>query len=143
MTPAQFNHMVNHEAGMLGVSGRSADLRVLLELAGHDSRCADAVALFLYQARKTICAMTGAIGGIDTLVFSGGIGENAAVVRERLCAGLAHLGVTLDSERNALHAPVISSAGSAVTVRVIRSDEQWMMAHLASQLLAAPGAAHG
>lgn len=137
MTPAQFSHMLNHESGLLGVSGRSADLRVLLEHESHDSRCATAVELFVYQTRKAICAMAGAIDGIDTLVFAGGIGENCAEIRKRICARLVHLGITLDSARNSAHEAVISSHASRVKVRVMRTDEQWILAEEARLLLAA------
>ncbi len=137
MTAAQFNHMLNHESGLLGVSGRSADLRVLLAHEAHDSRSAAAVALFVYQTRKAICAMAGAIDGIDTLVFAGGIGENSAEVRLRICAKLGHLGVVLDQERNSARHDLISSDASRVQVRVMRTDEQWMLAEEARLLLAA------
>ncbi len=140
MTPAQFNHMLNHESGLLGVSGRSADLRVLLGHEAHDSRCAAAVELFVYQTRKAICAMAGAIDGIDTLVFAGGIGENSAEVRMRICAHLGHLGVLLDPDRNSAQHSLISSHASGVDVRVMRTDEQWMLAEEARRLLAARAA---
>ena len=137
MTPAQFNHMLNHESGLLGVSGRSADLRVLLEHQARDSRCAAAVELFVYQTRKAICAMAGAIDGIDTLVFAGGIGENSAEVRLRICAQLGHLGIIVDPERNSAHQALISSDASRVKVRVMNTDEQWILADQARLLLAA------
>ncbi len=137
MSAAQFNHMLNHESGLLGVSGRSADLRVLLEHESGDARCAAAVELFVYQTRKAICAMAGAIDGIDTLIFTGGIGQNSAEVRMRICARLAHLGVILDPERNGACGDVISSDASAVMVRVMGTDEQWMLAEEARVLLAA------
>ncbi len=140
MTDAQFQHMLNHESGLLGVSGRSADLRVLLEHEATDQRCAAALELFAYQARETICAMAGAIDGIDTLVFAGGIGENSAELRMRICARLGHLGVALDLERNGAHDGLISSSASRVRVRVMRTDEQGMLAEEARQLLQAnPG----
>ena len=140
MTNARFQHMLNHESGLLGVSGRSADLRVLLEFEGTDQRCAAAVELFAYQARKTICAMAGAIEGIDTLVFAGGIGEHSAEMRMRICARLAHLGINLDPARNGAHDGLISSAASRVRVRVMNTDEQWMLAEEARLLLQAnPG----
>lgn len=136
MTPAAFHHMVNHQSGVLGISDTSADLRVLLDRQGVDSRAAEAVEMFCYQARKAICAMAGAIDGIDTLIFTGGIGENADEVRRRICAGLSHLGVTLDPARNLGDAPVISTGTSRVCVRVMHTDEQWMIAEEARQLLA-------
>lgn len=138
MSPVQFHHMLNHESGLLGVSGRSADMRVLLEHEAGDSRCAAAVELFVYQARKSICAMAGALDGLDTLVFAGGVGEHSALVRTRICARLSHLGVALDEDRNRAHSGLISGAASRVQVRVMRTDEQWMMAEQARLLLAAP-----
>ena len=138
MTPAQFNHMLNHESGLLGVSGRSADLRVLLEHEASDSRCAAAVELFVYQTRKAICAMAGAMDGIDTLIFAGGIGEHSAAVRMRICARLRHLGIVLDPDHNGIGQRLISSGASCVKVLVMRTDEQWMLAEEAYLLLAAP-----
>ena len=135
MTPAAFNHMVNHEAGLLGVSGTSGDLRELMAHEKTDARAAQAVALFCYQARKAICAMAAAIKGVDTLVFTAGVGANSAEARARICDGLAHIGVLIDHQRNHANAALISADGSAVTVRVIRTDEQWMIAEEARMLL--------
>ncbi len=135
MTPAHFNQMVNHESGLLGVSGTSGDLRQLMSEAHSDTRAAEAIALFFYQTRKAICAMAGAIEGIDTLVFAGGIGENSAVARARICAGLAHIGVLIDEPRNQANAAVISADISAVKVLLIRTDEQRMIAEEARLLL--------
>jgi acetate kinase len=127
-TPSQFSHIINHESGLLGVSATSSDMRDLLAREGTDVRAAEAIDLFCYQARKWIGAFAVVLGGLDTLVFSGGIGENAAEVRRRICSGLDLLGVTLDEMRNAANEPVISRAASAVTVRVIRTDEEQMIA---------------
>jgi acetate kinase len=135
MTPAKFNHMVNHDSGLLGISETSGDMRALLAAQDDDARAAEAVALFCYQARKTVCALAGALEGIDTLVFSGGVGEHAAEVRARICDGLGFLGVQLDPGRNASHAPVISSDPSRVGVRVIHTDEQLIIARHARRLL--------
>ncbi len=128
VTAKQFHHMVNHESGLLGVSETSSDMRELLLRESKDVRAAEAVALFCYQAKKWISAMAGALEGVDTLVFAGGIGENAPEVRARICHGLEFLGITLDGTRNAASAPVISSDGSTATVRVIRTDEEWIIA---------------
>jgi acetate kinase len=128
MTPAQFDRMVNHESGLLGVSGLSSDMRDLLAHENSDVRAADAIALFCYQARKWIGAYAAVLGGLETLVFAGGIGENAPQVRARICDGLGFLGVKLDSRKNATNAAVISSTKSKVTVRVIRTDEELMIA---------------
>jgi acetate kinase len=135
MTPSKFDRMVNRESGLLGVSGTSPDMRDLLARERNDERAADAVALFCYQARKWIGAYAAVLGGLDTIVFAGGIGENAPAVRGRICSGLGHLGVRLDRARNARGAPVISSGGARVSVRVIRTDEELMIARSAFRLL--------
>ncbi len=127
MTPSQFQHMVNRESGLLGVSGTSSDLRDLLDIESTDVRAAEAVALFCYQVTKWIGALAAALGGLDTLVFAGGIGENSAVIRELICAGLGFLGINLETSRNAVPANVISTDVSPVTVRV-PTDEAIMMA---------------
>jgi acetate kinase len=128
VTAKQFQYMVNHESGLLGVSETSSDMRELLLREKKDVRAAEAVALFCYQAKKFICAMAGALGGLDTLVFAGGIGENAPEVRARICHGLEFLGVKLNGTRNRAGAPVISFPGSPATVRVIRTDEERIIA---------------
>ena len=129
MTPAQFQTMVNHESGLLGISETSADVRDLLARESSDPRAADALAVFCYQAKKWIGSFAAALGGVDTLVFAGGIGENAAPVRRRICDGLGFLGIELDDEANACHAPRISAdSGSSVAVRVIRTDEESVIA---------------
>jgi len=128
ITAKQFHHMVNHESGLLGVSETSPDMRDLLAREGEDVRAAEAVALFCYQLKKWIGGFAAALGGLDTLVFAGGIGENAAAVRARVCAGLEFLGVQLDESLNNAHAAVISAEASPVTVRVIRTNEEVMIA---------------
>jgi len=128
MTTSQFYKMVNHESGLLGVSETSSDMRDLLDHEKEDVRVAEAVALFCYQAKKWIGSFAAALGGLDTLVFAGGIGENAPVVRARICEGLNFLGVELNASRNAETAAVISKNSSRVTVRVIRTDEELMIA---------------
>ncbi len=135
VTARQFHHMVNHESGLLGVSETSSDMHELLERESTDVRAAEAVALFCYQAKKWICALAGALGGLDTLIFSGGIGEHAPKVRERICAGLDFLSLKLDSVQNSANAGVISSSGNRVTVRVIPTDEERVIAKTVSQLL--------
>jgi len=136
ISPSEFDHMANHESGLLGISGTSSDMRDLLELEKKDARAADAVELFCYQAKKWIGAFAAALGGLDTLVFSGGIGENAPIVRERICDGLGFLGVEVDSSRKATTAGLISPDAGRVAVRVIRTDEELMMARSVSRLLA-------
>jgi acetate kinase len=130
MTAAEFQTMVNHESGMLAVSESSADVRDLLAREARDSSAADAIALFCYQARKWIGSFAAALGGLDTLVFAGGIGENAAPVRERICDGLSFLGIEIDGAANSRHAELISSGAGAVAVRVIRTDEESVIAEL-------------
>jgi acetate kinase len=128
MSPTALNRLVNQEAGLLGVSGLSADMRDLLGKESTDPRAADAVTLFCYLARKSVGALVAALGGLDTLIFTAGIGEHAAAVRERICADFAFLGLELDAARNATHAPVISRDGSRVVVRVMKTDEDLMIA---------------
>ena len=135
MTPARFQRMVNHESGLLGVSGTSADMRDLLVREAHDVRAADAVALFCYQAAKWIGSFAAALGGVDTLVFAGGIGEHAQQIRARICRGLGFLGITLNETRNATHAPLISEDDARVTVRIVRTDEELMIARSVVRLL--------
>jgi acetate kinase len=134
MSAAQFQKMVNHESGLLGVSETSSDMRDLLERETQDIRAAEAVALFCYQAKKWIGAFAAALGGLDTLVFAG-IGENAPPVRERICDGLGFLGVELDRERNVKNAPLVSSDTVRVKVRVIHTDEELMIARSTARVL--------
>jgi acetate kinase len=126
---AALERLVDNESGLLGVSRRTSDMRTLLEArAAGDPAAALAVDLFCYQARKHIGAMAAALMGLDWIVFTGGIGERAATVRAEICAGLAHLGVHVDAERNAAHAPVVSVDGAATVVRVIPTDEDVVIA---------------
>jgi len=128
MTTQQFYDMVNHRSGLLGVSETSSDMRDLLNHEKTDVRAAEAVALFCYQSKKWIGSFAAALGGLDTLVFAGGIGENAPLIRTRICEGLGFLGVEVNASRNAKPAAVISPNASRVTVRVIRTDEELMIA---------------
>lgn len=136
MTTEQFHDMVNARSGLLGLSEISPDMRDLLEQESHDARAAEAVALFCYQGKKWIGAYAAALGGLDTLVFSGGIGERSSVVRARMCEGLDFLGIRLDHARNEAGAAVISDPASRVTVRVIRTDEESQIAQSVCRLLA-------
>lgn len=136
MTAEQFHQMVNHQSGLLGVSETSSDLRDLLGREANDARAAEAVALFCYQVRKWIGAFAAALGGLDTLVFAGGIGENAPVVRARICDGLRFLGIELNDARNTANASLISADAGAVAVRVIRTDEELMIAKSVTRLFA-------
>ena len=133
MSAAQFQTLVNHESGLKGISETSADVRDLLERETEDPRAREAMAIFCYQAKKWIGAFAAALGGLDTLVFAGGIGENSAVVRQRICEGLQHLGIEIDGSENHRHADRISS-GRAV-VRVIRTDEESVIAESTARLL--------
>ncbi len=128
MTAARFDRMVNHESGLLGVSEISSDVRDLLAQESTDERAAEAVQLFCYQVRKCIGALAAALGGVDTLVFAGGIGENAPLIRARICDGLGFLGIEVDPQRNASNAPLISQDAARVKLRVIRTDEELMIA---------------
>jgi len=135
ITAKQFYEMVNQQSGLLGVSEISSDMRDLLAQEAGDVRAAEAVALFCYQAKKWMGAFAAALGGLDTLVFAGGIGENVPIVRSRICDGLGFLGIELEEKRNAVNAGVISTDGSRVTVRVIHTDEEWMIANTVSRIL--------
>lgn len=135
MTAEAFQHMVNHQSGMLGVSETSSDLRDLLQREAEDVRAFEAVALFCYQVKKCIGAFAAALGGLDTLVFTGGIGENAPVIRARICADLEFLGIRLDGPRNQRNAPLISADTAGVQVRVIGTDEEIMIAKAVGRLL--------
>jgi acetate kinase len=128
MSPSQFRDMVNHASGLLGVSETSSDMRDLLGLEARDVRAAEAIAMFCYQAKKWIGAFAAALNGVDTLVFAGGIGENSPLIRKRICEGLGFLGVELSQHRNAKNAPLVSQDSGRVRVRVIRTDEQLMIA---------------
>jgi acetate kinase len=127
MTADQFHTMVNHESGLLGVSEISGDMRDLLAREANDVRAAEAVALFCYQAKKWVGAFTAVLGGLDTLVFSGGIGEHNDVIRARICEGLGFLGIELHDLRNKSGDSLISTDSSRVAVRVIYTNEELMI----------------
>jgi acetate kinase len=135
MDGAAYQRMVNHESGLIGVSETSSDVRDLLARESHDVRAAEALELFCYQAKKWIGAFAAALGGLDTLVFAGGIGENAASIRARICRGLEFLGIELHETRNTRNSPVVSSEASAVAVRVIRTDEESVIASSTLEVL--------
>ncbi len=138
MDAAGVQRMVNHESGLLGISETSSDVRDLLEREREDVRAAEALAVFCYQAKKWVAAFAGALGGLDTLVFAGGIGENSAPIRGRICDGLQFIGIELDETRNRAHAAVISSGAGRVTVRVIPTDEESVIARMTGEALARP-----
>jgi acetate kinase len=139
LTPTQFNHLIHHESGLLGISETSSDMRDLLQSQANDVRSAEAVEVFCYQTRKWIGAFAAALGGLDTLVFSGGIGANAPEVRARISSGLQFLGIDLDEAKNAVNGAVVSHHASRVTVRVIRTDEEQMIARHVCRLVLPQG----
>jgi acetate kinase len=119
--------LLNKQSGLLGVSGTTGDMRELQEKSKQDPHAAEAIDLFCYRAKKYIGAYAAALGGLDALVFTGGIGEHAPAIRERICSGLDFLGIHLDTARNATNAPVISASDSRVNVRVIQTNEDLMI----------------
>ena len=135
----QLNEMVNSQSGLLGVSETSSDMRDLLGHEANDVRAAEAVALFCYQVKKWIGAFAAALGGLDTLVFAGGIGENSPAVRARVCDGLGFLGMEIEEKRNAANECVISAPASRVSIRIIRTDEELMIAKTVCRLLGLGG----
>ena len=124
----QLEALLDRRSGLAGVSGLTSDMKTLLERRAYEPCAAQAVEMFCYQARKFIGAFAAALNGLDTLVFTGGIGERAALVRAEICLGLDHLGVKLDAEKNTQHAEVISDASSTCRVRVVPTDEDLMIA---------------
>jgi acetate kinase len=142
MPAADVNELVNKRSGLLGVSERSSDMHDLLDQESIDPRAAAAIDLFCYQARKFLGALAAVLGGLETLIFTGGIGEQAAPIRQRICTSMDFLGIQLDTHRNAAHAPVISRDGSPVTVRVMATDEERIIARHTYQLISRRGADH-
>ena len=132
----QIEDLLSHRSGLLAISGTTGDMRVLLERESTDAACQLAVAVFVYAIKKALGALTAALGGLDTLIFSGGIGEHAPAIRARVCESLAFLGVQLDMERNEANAAIISAPSAGVMVRVIPTDEELMIARAAYRLLA-------
>lgn len=130
-----FNHMVNFESGLLGISETTADMKKLLEIEAEDERAKDAVDIFCYQVKKSIGSFAAALGGLNTLVFTGGMGENAPKIRARVCAGLEFLGVTIDPARNQEGARLISADGGQVGVHIIHTDEATTIARETARLI--------
>lgn len=137
MSVVQFHQMVNTESGLLGVSETSSDMRDLLKEERNDVRAAEAVALFCYHAKKAIGSLAAALGGLDTLVFSAGIGEHSSIVRARICEGLEFLGIVIDPTRNETGEAIISTESSNVTVRVIHTDEESEIARSVAKVMEA------
>ena len=127
--------VLNEQAGLLGVSGISSDMQELLAKETGDHRAAEAIALFCYQARKFLGSLAAVLSGLDTLVFTGGIGENAPSIRSRICEGMEFLGIRLDPALNSANAAVISTEGSHVRVRVMKTDEAIMIARYTEDLI--------
>ncbi len=136
LTPAQLRTITARESGMLAISETSGDMRQLLAAEADDQRAASAVAAYCYRLRQTIGAFTAALEGLDLLVFSGGVGEHAAPIRARVTSALAHLGVSLDSRRNAQNLPSISDSNSRVAVRIVSVDEERQIALTTARLTA-------
>jgi acetate kinase len=135
LTPRQFSQLINHRSGLLGISETSGDMKELIKIEGVDKRAAEAVELFCYQTGKWIGSFAAVLGGLDTLVFSGGIGEHSAVVRQRVCNMLQFLGVELDEGRNLKNDAIISTESGKVSVRVINTNEELMIAKLVNRVL--------
>jgi acetate kinase len=135
MDAATFQKMVTHESGLMGLSETSSDIRDLLEREGRDVRAAEAVELFCYQIKKCIGGFAAALGGVDTLVFAGGIGENSPVVRSRICQGLGFLGIDLSETRNGQNAALISADTGRTAVHVIPTDEESVIARSTIEVL--------
>jgi acetate kinase len=132
---AQLEHELSDRSGLLGVSGRTADMRELLARETTDEACRLAAAIYCYEIKKRIGAYAAALGGLDAVVFSGGIGEHAAVVRSRICDGLQFLGIDIDTRKNLTNDPVISTSSARVRVQVIPTDEEVVIAEAAVRLL--------
>ncbi|HTB26953.1 MAG TPA: acetate/propionate family kinase, partial [Puia sp.] len=135
LTPDGYNNLINHACGLLGVSETSSDMKDLLGKESEDIRAAEAIALFCYQVKKWIGSYTAVLGGLDIMVFSGGVGENAATVRSRICEGLQFMGIELNEEQNQSGAKIISVEKSRVKVYVIPTDEELMIAKMVFRIL--------
>jgi acetate kinase len=134
-SPMTVDYLVNQRSGLIGVSGTSSDMRDLLEREPTDAHAAQAIEMYCYQARKFVAAMASTLAGLDTFVFTAGVGTNAPEIRQRICSGLEFMGVRLDPTRNAANAPIISTDDSPVTVRVMKTDEELMIARHTYKLL--------
>jgi acetate kinase len=135
----QVEQLLHFQSGLLGISGRSPDVQDLLALEAHDPRAALAIAMFCYAVSKSIGAFSAALGGVDAIVFTGGIGQYASSIRERVLARLGFLGAILDPVANKNNAAVISTADSAVRVEMIAANEEAMMAQHTARVFHAPG----
>ena len=135
LNPEQFNHLINHESGLLGISETDSDMQALAKIEDKDSRAAEAIELFCYQTKKKIGAFTAVLGGLETLIFSGGIGEHSPEVRSKICDGLDFLGIELCEIKNMNNEAIISTTASKVMVRVIKTNEELMIAKLVVDII--------
>lgn len=135
ITPLKLNEMINKKSGLYGVSGISSDMRELLKKETENPDAADAINLFCYQAKKYLGAMTSVLGGVDNIIFTGGIGENSPEIRKRICNGLLYLGIHLDLNQNETNSSIISIAGAPTTVRVTKTNEELMIARHTNQVI--------
>lgn len=135
LTADELIRMLNHESGLLGISGSSGDMHDLLSKYATDRFAAEAVDLFCYYVKKSIGSFTAAMGGIDVLVFTGGIGENAPEIRKQICRGLEFLGIKLDDESNQQNKNMISVTGGRVKTYVLPTDEELVMAEIVKELI--------
>lgn len=136
MSSHAIRELLDEQSGLLGVSGSSADIRDLLAREATDPQASAALELFCYSARKGIAAMVAAAGGLETLVFTGGIGTHQPTIRERIAAGLRFLGVSVDPQRNNAGAEIISPDQAKVTVRVMTTNEERVIAQLTKSSIA-------
>jgi acetate kinase len=139
LTAAKVNYIVNLQSGLLGVSGISSDMKDLLGREKEDSHAADAVSLFCYQAKKSLSGLVAALGGLDILIFTGGIGENAPPIRRRICEGMEFLGLSLDQGLNDVNASIVSRKDSSVQIRVMKTNEELMIARHTYDLICKEG----
>jgi len=135
ITPMKLNEMINKKSGLYGVSGISSDMKELLEKEAENTHAADAINLFCYQAKKYLGTMASVLGGVDTIVFTGGIGENSPEIRKRICYGMEFLGIQLDLSQNEANSSTISIAGAPATVRVIKTNEELMIARHTNRII--------
>jgi acetate kinase len=139
MSGTELNDLIYKESGLRGLSGFSSDMQDLTREKDRNPHAEEAIALFCYQAKKFMGGLVAVLDGVETVIFTGGIGENSSVVRELICKDLSYLGLHVDSARNEAHAEIISSAESRITVRVIKTNEELMIARHTNELLGATG----
>jgi len=135
LSSKKLNYLINHECGLIGISETSSDMTDLLNQEVKDVRAAEAVALFCYEVKKAIGSLAAALGDVETLVFAGGIGENAPVIRKRICEGLEFLGIKVNENENDKNAGIISEKNSKVNIRIIATDEELMIAKMTHNVL--------